>query len=146
MKKQQLLWLLFGAAAGLLLGVGAFTINFAKGFSYLSKDSAACANCHIMNEHYSAWSTSSHKAVAQCNDCHTPPGFIAKYVNKASNGFWHSLAFTTGNYPDPIRIKASNLEVTETTCKGCHSLVQHYDQTSEVHCTRCHTGVGHRIR
>jgi len=146
MRTYQLTWLFFGAVTGLLLGVGAFTVHFAEGFSYLSDDAAACANCHIMNDHYSGWNQSSHKNVAQCNDCHTPPGLVAKYANKASNGFWHSFAFTTGWHPDPIRIKPSNLEVTEATCKSCHNLVQHTAPSNDVNCTRCHSGVGHMIR
>ena len=73
-----------------------------------------------MEEHYAAWLRSSHRAVAACNDCHTPHDFVGKYATKASNGFWHSFAFTTGRFPDPLRIKARNLAVAETACRGCH--------------------------
>ena len=68
-------------AAGLLLGtalgVGAYTFVYAKGASYLSNDPNACANCHVMTEQLDGWSRGSHRAVATCNDCHTPPGFVA---------------------------------------------------------------------
>ena len=40
--------------------------------SYLSTDPAACANCHIMGEHFAAWQRSSHRAAAGCDDCHMP--------------------------------------------------------------------------
>ena len=60
--------LLFGSA----LGLGLFTFGYAKGYSYLGHDSAACANCHIMSEHYAAWMKGSHHSTATCNDCHTP--------------------------------------------------------------------------
>jgi cytochrome c nitrite reductase small subunit len=42
-------------AIGVAIGIGAYTFVYAKGASYLTNDPAACANCHIMEEHYSAW-------------------------------------------------------------------------------------------
>ena len=48
---------------GLLIGVGTFTFVYAKGYSYLTNDPSACANCHIMREHYEAWTKASHRAV-----------------------------------------------------------------------------------
>lgn len=111
-------------AAGLLggaVGVAAFTFIYARGASYLSTDPAVCANCHIMQEHFDAWQRSSHRAVAGCADCHMPHQFIGKYVSKASNGFWHSLAFTTGVFPDPLQIKPHNRAITEQACRYCHA-------------------------
>ena len=89
---------------GLLIGIGSYTFVYAKGYSYLTNDPRACANCHIMQDHFDAWTRSSHRSVAVCNDCHTPPGLVPKYMTKARNGFWHSFYFTTGRYPDPLRI------------------------------------------
>lgn len=137
-----------GAAIGLALGVGAYTFIYAKGASYLTNDPRACANCHIMQDHYDAWIKSSHRSVATCNDCHTPPGLIPKYWTKAENGFWHSFYFTTGNYPDPIRIKPRNIKVTEQACRKCHAdIVQTIEGPHrpgfETSCIRCHSGVGH---
>ena len=101
---------------------------YARGASYLTNDPEACGNCHIMREHLSAWVKSSHHAVATCNDCHTPHNFVGKYVTKASNGFWHSFYFTTGRFPDPLRITEGNREVTEGTCRYCHGdIVQAID-------------------
>ena len=42
------------------LGVSAYTFTYAEGFSYLSDDPKACINCHIMNDQYHSWSSSSH--------------------------------------------------------------------------------------
>jgi cytochrome c nitrite reductase small subunit len=84
--------------------------------------------------------------VAACNDCHTPPGLLPKYATKASNGFWHSWAFTTGRYREPLRIKRRNQEVAEAACRGCHQEIveaiagPHLRPTS---CVRCHWTVGH---
>jgi len=136
--------------AGLALGISSYTFVYAKGYSYLTNDPAACANCHIMRDHYAAWTRASHRAVATCNDCHTPPGLVPKYVTKAQNGFWHSFYFTTGRYPDPLRITPRNHAVTELACRKCHAdLTASIDSahaaagSAAVSCTRCHNEVGH---
>lgn len=155
-----LLGLLMALAVGALLGVGVFTFGYAKGASYLTNDPAACNNCHVMNAHYAGWQTSSHRAVATCNDCHTPHNVVAKYASKASNGFWHSLGFTTGKFPDPLRIKEHNLRIAENACRECHGALVSTMAGGEAHgvatadgrpeplpfCTRCHASVGHRVR
>jgi cytochrome c nitrite reductase small subunit len=106
---------------GVAFGIGGFTFVYAKGASYLSTDPAVCANCHIMGEHFAAWQRSSHRAAAGCADCHMPHDLIGKYLAKASNGFWHSLAFTTGVFPDPLQIKPHNRAITEGACRECHA-------------------------
>ncbi|REJ75417.1 MAG: cytochrome c nitrite reductase small subunit [Acidobacteria bacterium] len=135
---------------GLATGIAAYTFWYAKGYSYLSNDPSSCANCHVMEEQYSGWIKGSHRAVATCNDCHTPSGFIAKYATKASNGFWHSYYFTTDGFHEPIQIGKTNLEITEQTCRTCHaSMVESItvssgqEHSEEVSCVRCHRGVGH---
>lgn len=105
--------IILGVSLGLAIGVGAYTFVYAQGYSYLTDNPAACANCHIMNEHYSAWLKSSHRHVAVCNDCHTPPQFVGKYMTKARNGFWHSYYFTTGWLEDNIRISDHGFAGTE---------------------------------
>lgn len=157
---------------GLAAGIGVFTFGYAKGASYLTNDPAACANCHIMNEHFAAWQKGSHRT-ATCNDCHTPHNLIGKYVTKAQNGFWHSFYFTTGRYPDPLRITERNRRVTEEACRYCHQpIVEAIDPAiaasltdapaithasliaaaggshtdSRISCIRCHTYVGHLVR
>lgn len=143
---------LTGGLFGITAGIGAFTFIYAKGASYLGHDSAACANCHIMNEQYGGWVKSSHRSVAQCNDCHTPPGLIPKYAVKALNGFRHSWAFTTGWYHDPIQITSLNRAVTESACRNCHGdivrsmlALQHGSGVArgDLSCIRCHGSVGH---
>ena len=108
-------------AVGLLSGLGAFTFGYGDGAAYLGNDPASCANCHVMQEPYDAWVKSTHHAVATCNDCHLSHHPVGKWITKADNGFFHSVAFTTGNYPDPIRIKPRNKRVTQqAACLHCH--------------------------
>lgn len=141
--------ILTAAMLGVLIGIGGYTFVYAKGYSYVTNDPAACANCHVMDNHYRAWATSSHRAVAVCNDCHTPPGLIGKYATKAQNGFWHSFYFTTGRFPDPIQITPRNHAITEQACRKCHADVSaaidlsHSSAVDGPSCTRCHNDVGH---
>jgi cytochrome c nitrite reductase small subunit len=136
--------LLLGGAAGL----GGFTFLYADGASYLGNNPATCANCHVMRAQYDAWRKSSHHAVATCNDCHAPPAGLAKYYVKALNGYHHSLAFTTGDFHEPIRITERNRRVTEAQCRRCHAgLVASmgpHGGGEGVSCVRCHDSVGHR--
>lgn len=50
-------WLpvLTSGLVGMAAGVGLYTFGYAKGYSYFSNNPAACANCHIMDEHFAAW-------------------------------------------------------------------------------------------
>ncbi len=135
---------------GMSAGIGIYTFVYARGSSYLTNNPASCANCHVMNEQYDGWLKSSHRAVATCNDCHTPPGLLGKYATKASNGFWHSFYFTTGNFHEPIQITPRNLAVAEQACRKCHAdLTQTIDGAHSatggeaISCIRCHRSVGH---
>lgn len=145
-------WVISGVIVGVLLGaaagLGAYTFIYAEGASYMTNDASACANCHVMQDHYDAWRKSSHHAVAVCNDCHAPHDFFGKYQTKAINGFNHSLAFTTGRFPEPIQITERNLRITEAACRHCHQdIVQAIDTVHRpegtLSCVRCHSSVGH---
>ena len=173
----MLRWLAIVAAAsaGLALGLGGYTFAAARGYSYLTDDPAACANCHIMGDHVAAWQKSSHRAVATCNDCHAPhDNFVHKYFVKAENGFVHSLNFTTGRHPDPLRIREKNRRVTESACLYCHAgiaatiaptlvpsvtpastgtappiagVARHPESAAApLSCIACHASVGHWVR
>jgi len=119
-KLTVLLATVMALALGTAAGIGTYTFTYAKGASYLGDDPASCANCHVMREHLDAWIKSTHHAVATCNDCHTPAGFIPKYFTKAEHGFFHSLAFTTDNFHEPILISDRSRRVTENACRKCH--------------------------
>ncbi|MDZ4796678.1 MAG: cytochrome c nitrite reductase small subunit [Bryobacteraceae bacterium] len=139
---------LLAAILGVLAGLGLFTFGYARGSSYLTNDPKACANCHVMEEQFQSWTKSSHGKVAVCNDCHTPPGLIGKYSTKALNGFFHSLAFTTQQFPDQIQITGRNHRVAEKSCLKCHEQVVDQIRGTRPHghdvsCIQCHSRVGH---
>ncbi|HEU4556657.1 MAG TPA: cytochrome c nitrite reductase small subunit [Longimicrobium sp.] len=147
---------------GAAIGLGSFTFVYARGSSYLTNDPAACANCHVMRDHFSAWQRSSHHNVAVCNDCHAPHNLAGKYYTKGLNGFWHSFYFTTGGYPYPLRMTERNRRVTEGACRYCHEevtdAIEHgaagpaparedeRESPERLMCTRCHSDVGHWVR
>jgi cytochrome c nitrite reductase small subunit len=132
---------------GVLVGLSLFTFVYAEGFSYFSNDPNACMNCHIMRDQFDGWSHSTHKAVAACNDCHTPHRFPDKYIVKGINGFNHSLAFTLGTYPENLHIREFNADIAYENCVECHSTaissVAHITSDDPLNCVMCHGNVGH---
>lgn len=152
MTGARLIVALAAALAGAAAGLGTYTFAYARGGSYLTDDPAACANCHVMQAQYDGWIKSSHRAVATCNDCHTPHNLLGKYATKARNGFLHSTYFTLGGFPEPIRITAASRAVTEGACRSCHAEIVAAidpagpDTHSQDSCLRCHAAVGHWTR
>lgn len=151
--KLGIAYALMAVGSGLVSGLGVFTFGYGKGASYLSNNPAACINCHVMDGHYDSWLNSSHRNVATCNDCHLSHHPIGKWITKADNGFFHSLAFTLDNYHKPIRIKPRNRVVTQNACIHCHEGIAHQmlsvsasDPREPLLCVRCHSDVGHSLR
>jgi cytochrome c nitrite reductase small subunit len=146
-----LLYLIVAVLFGATTGVGTFTFGYAQGGAYFTNRPEACANCHVMREHLDAWIKSSHGRLVGCNDCHSPHNFVGKYYCKSRNGFFHSLAFTTGNFPDQIQMHAYNRGVVEDNCRRCHAQVTHQidplptgsGHTQPMSCLHCHSKVGH---
>lgn len=137
-----------GCLLGLPLGVAAYTFIYGKGYSYLTQNPRACLNCHVMNEAFDSWKNSSHHTMATCNDCHIPEGFFSKYQAKLSNGFWHSFAFTTGKFHEPIQIKPHNLKIVEQSCLNCHKTLLEASHipvpsSQKRSCVECHLSTGH---
>lgn len=148
MSRAGIVAIAVAAVAGIAVGIGSYTFVYARGASYLTNDPAACVNCHIMREQYDGWRASSHRAVAVCNDCHAPhSSVVARYATKAENGFWHSVAFTTGRFHEPIQIRARNRAVTEGTCRACHveivEAIATHGAGGGPGCIRCHASAGH---
>jgi cytochrome c nitrite reductase small subunit len=141
--------LLVAISIGVFLGLGAFTMHYAEGLSYFSTDPKACANCHIMQPQFDSWQKASHHGVATCVQCHLPSDFVAKYIAKAENGYYHSKGFTLQDFDEPIKIKASNAQILQNNCLSCHGdltqeMVHGATRGSDaVQCVHCHAGVGH---
>lgn len=147
--KLTALLIAVAAGFGLVLGLGAYTFNYAEGFSYLSDSPEACINCHVMRDQYESWSHSTHRNWAVCNDCHTPHGFVGKWTTKAINGWNHSVAFTLGNFPEPIFINEFNRRIAIESCLECHSTVVSQMRADrhnphDLACIACHGNVGHQ--
>lgn len=158
-RKQLRRWLLTGGVAYLVIGVGCgiasglgvFTFGYGKGASYLSNSPTSCVNCHVMEPYYDSWQNSSHRHVAVCNDCHLSHHPVGKWVTKADNGFFHSLAFTLNDFHEPIRIKPRNRLVTQASCVDCHRETVHQmfpstPREEMLMCATCHSDVGHALR
>lgn len=142
-------WMWLAALLGGLLSLGLFTFTYAEAQSYLLDDPLACANCHVMRDVYDSWNRSRHRAVAVCNDCHTPHTFIEKYAIKGLNGVNHSTRFTLNDYPVNIQITDLNARVARDNCVYCHqTLINNINSITDAHdenvdCLRCHHDVGH---
>ncbi len=143
--------IVLAALIGVTIGVTGFTFQYSGFFNYFYDDPATCAGCHAMSEQYEGWMKGPHREVATCNSCHTVHGnVVAKYVNKADNGFFHALWFTADNYPENIQIRDHNRAIVEDSCVYCHGgLVDGVSHASAANgerlsCIRCHDGVGHQ--
>ncbi len=144
-KGTRLLALAAVTAIGIFIGLGAYTLVYARGYSYLFDDPQGCVNCHIMRDNYDSWVASSHRSVT-CNGCHTPHDIVGKYLTKAEHGVLHSVAFTFADTQN-IRIKSRSLEVVEHNCVSCHEPTIRgtfllADQ-GEARCSQCHWATGH---
>ena len=137
---------------GTLAGVGVYTFGYGKGLSYFSRDPAACANCHVMQEQYDSWQKAPHHAAAACVDCHLPHDFVPKMIAKTDNGWRHSKAFTMQNFHEPIQITPRNAAILQDNCLRCHGEFLHAvvggssTDADAVRCVHCHQGVGHGAR
>ena len=150
-RRLALLSVLLAVMIGIVCGIGAFTFGYGKGWSYLSNNPTTCANCHVMQGHYDSWQNSSHRHIAVCNDCHLPHNRVGKWITKADNGFFHSLAFTLENFHEPIQIKPRNRRVTQHACMDCHAEIVHQMLPADLDqemlsCVHCHSDVGHAHR
>ncbi len=138
---------LLTATLGLATGLGGVAFVQGRGASYLTDNPQACANCHVMQPHYDGWLKASHRAVATCNDCHTPDGPLEKAAVKGLNGMRHSLAFTLGTFPDSLQARPQDKAVLEAQCRRCHAaaLLAMPHGGEGVACIHCHRSVGHQL-
>lgn len=140
---------------GAIGGLGLYAAYSSKALSYLSDSPETCVNCHIMAPQYATWQHSSHREVANCNDCHVPHDNIFRtYYFKAMDGARHATMFTLRLEPQNIFIKEAGINVVQENCVRCHSNLitdsKLLTQTSVFHdkfmdrlCWDCHREVPH---
>lgn len=74
-----------------------------------------------MTPQYATWTHSSHRQVANCNDCHVPhDNFFRHYGFKAMDGLRHATIFTLRLEPQVIHIKKAGIKVVQENCIRCH--------------------------
>ena len=141
--------------SAIFIGLFLYTFYVSKAHSYLSDDPKTCTNCHIMSPQYATWSRSSHREVANCNDCHVPHNNVFnKYYFKAKDGMRHSTIFTLRREPQVIFILDEGAEVVHNNCIRCHSNLlkdpklvasvgNHDVHMTERKCWECHREVPH---
>lgn len=159
-KKVMIGSTVFGICLSAFLCIGVYTFFNAKGVSYLSNDSKACNNCHIMNDVFHDYSNSVHAHTvggeprATCSDCHLPHDFIPKWLAKAESGISHAYAFTfkLDSLPTHLSANAKSKEMVQANCIRCHvdtvgvvvnptTIPGHTDRA--LSCVSCHHNVGH---
>jgi cytochrome c nitrite reductase small subunit len=107
--------------SGIFAGLAVYIFVISNASSYLSDKPETCINCHVMNPQYATWQHSSHREVANCNDCHVPHNnFINKYFFKAKDGMRHATMFTLRLEPQVIQIKEAGKRVVHQNCIRCH--------------------------
>ena len=117
-RKQKIIAIIF---AGVICGLGGYTVYASKAASYLSDDPATCVNCHIMAPYYATWNHSSHGRNTTCNDCHVPHDNAArKWLFKGMDGMRHAAIFTVRGEPQVIQATSSSASVIMDNCIRCH--------------------------
>jgi cytochrome c nitrite reductase small subunit len=141
--------------SGVFAGLFCLLFYTSKAHSYLSDESETCMNCHIMAPQYATWSHSSHREVANCNDCHVPHNNVFnKYYFKAKDGLRHATMFTLRLEPQVIFIKEAGKKVVQNNCIRCHSYLLTDERlnikTADFHqfrtdrkCGECHRETPH---
>ncbi|MWV62856.1 cytochrome c nitrite reductase small subunit [Helicobacter saguini] len=159
-KKFSAYFAIVFALLAVLFISGAYTFHNAKGMSYLSNDSAACNNCHIMNDVYADYLKAPHSKKikgeprASCGDCHLPHNFIDKWIAKAESGVGHAYAFTfkLNDLPTNLSATEKTKKIVQQNCMNCHAdyATHAINATTSrgikdaLTCTSCHVGVGHK--
>jgi nitrate/TMAO reductase-like tetraheme cytochrome c subunit len=109
-KIKQLNWkvkILLLAAAAMVFASGAIVVSEQPGF---------CNSCHIMNNYYDNWKTSTHSEV-NCLECHLQPGFMG-HVKGKINGLSQAIDCIVGR----VGTKPSATILDESCLRSeCHS-------------------------
>ncbi|AAP76812.1 cytochrome c nitrite reductase small subunit [Helicobacter sp. MIT 03-1614] len=159
-KRPTLMSSIFAILLIAIVIIACYTFWHAKGASYLSNDSEACNNCHIMNEVYSDYLSAPHSQKiagqprATCNDCHLPHNFVSKWIAKAQSGVGHAYAFTfkLDTLPTNLSANETSKQMVQNNCVRCHiEYVQNAvnptttpGHNNALNCVSCHESAGHK--
>ncbi len=137
---------------GIFTGIVMYAFYISRAPSYLSDQPQVCVNCHVMAPQYATWQHSSHREVANCNDCHVPHNNIfSHYFFKAKDGLRHATIFTLRNEPQVIMILKPGQEVVQNNCIRCHGQMftstampkEHITDFTNKKCWDCHRETPH---
>ena len=107
--------------AGIICGLGGYTMYASRFVSYLSDEPSTCMNCHIMAPYYASWSHSSHSRNTTCNDCHVPhENAVRKWFFKGMDGTRHASVFMMKREPQVIQAIDNSATVIMNNCIRCH--------------------------
>lgn len=137
---------------GFIVGNGAYSLYNADTLSYLSSDSSACNNCHVMNEVYADYHKASHHEL-NCIECHLPHSFVRKWAAKAQTGLGHAYHFTFDkSLPQHFSANSDTKKWAQENCIRCHGDYAHNainptlnpsNTKDALNCVSCHSSVGH---
>jgi cytochrome c nitrite reductase small subunit len=139
-------------ALGIFTGSAFYILYVSNALSYLSDNPRTCVNCHVMAPQYATWNHSSHREIANCNDCHVPHNnFLSHYYFKAKDGLRHATIFTLRMEPQVIFIKEAGIGVVQKNCIRCHSglfAIKEASASQKIHqtnrlCWECHRETPH---
>lgn len=138
----------------------------AETFHY-TKTTGFCLTCHEIRAAEATWRNGPHYnnssgVVAQCADCHIPPGAAEMVVDKAGRLSELYAHLTEDNSPQlwaarqDERGKRARAHLQNDACRKCHdvSAIQPASDTGRTahalmdlqttQCVQCHQNVGHR--
>jgi nitrate/TMAO reductase-like tetraheme cytochrome c subunit len=116
--------------------------------AHYTSRSSFCDSCHEMDPYYASWQMSSH-SLAECRDCHIPPGFIP-YVETKLFSFREIWVHITNNAEPPLAVTR---EIPNASCLRCHRTPKTIELgnasfSHDVHqdqlCMKCHVRLVHR--
>ena len=158
------IWLTWPVA--LLALVGAITFVGVAGLGYTERTSF-CLSCHEQQASYDSWREGPHYrndslVVAQCADCHVPPGVLAElaYKGRAVRELYVHVTDPPGPaawaYGRDDRVKRARERILDAACRRCHDVdqvlpsneegkVAHATSLGRVRCVACHATVGHSV-
>ncbi len=105
-----------------------------------------CANCHVMELQYEAWSRSSHQKV-WCVDCHLPhDSSFSYYLWKGIDGTKDLIYFYSGLVPKEIYASPHARRTIKANCIRCHQTTVSRINTEGKKCWECHRDMVHKIQ